>query len=158
MEEGRNKRKGLRVPVNLDVRCDLTDGSSLKAKIVNLGTEGILIKSAEPLSPGDRLTMEFLLPGTLSSLQLVGEVIYSRANEQEQDQVEDVHTAGIEFADLKEPYLGLIREYTLKMLNNEDLLRDGGILLVLEDLRSLPPEYRLKAYNILIKKGSGHFL
>ena len=158
MQEGRGKRKGLRVPANFDVRCDLTDGSSLKAKIVNLGTEGVLIKSAEPLSPGDRLTMEFLLPGTLSSLQLVGEVMYARAGENEQEQVENAHMAGIEFADLKEPYLGIIREYTLKMLNNEDLLRDGGILLVMDDLRSLPPEYRLRAYNILIKKSSGHVL
>lgn len=158
MEEGRSKRKGLRVPVNLDVRCDLTDGSSLKARIVNLGTEGVFVRSADPLNPGDRLTMEFLLPGTLNSIQLVGEVIYARAHEEEQGQVEDVHMAGIQFADLKEPYLSMIREYTLKMLNNEDLLRDGGILLVLEDLRSLPPEDRLKAYHILIKKGSGHVL
>ena len=157
MEEGRGKRKGLRVPVNLDVRCDLTDGSSLKAKIVNLGTEGVFIKSTDPLSPGDRLSIEFLLPGTLNSIQLVGEVIYVRTDEEEQDQVEDVHMAGIEFADLKEPYFGMIREYTLKMLNNEDLLRNGGILNVLDDLRNLPPEDRLKAYHILIKKGSGHF-
>ena len=56
----------------------------------------------------------------------------------------------------KEPYHGMIRDYSLKMLNNEELLRDGGILLVLDDLRNLPPEDRLKAYNILIKKGSGH--
>lgn len=158
MNEGRGKRKGLRVPTNLDVRFDLTDGSSLRGKIVNLGTEGILVKSAEPLKPGDRLSLEFLLPGTLNSIQLVGEVIYARSSEGEQGQVEDAHMAGIQFADLKEPYLGLIREYTLKMLNNEDLLRDGGILLVLDDLRSLPPEYRLRAYNILIKKSSGHVL
>lgn len=158
MEEGRSKRKGLRVPVNLDVRCDLTDGTSLKAKIVNLGTEGVFIRSADPLKPGDRLTMEFLLPGTLNSIQLVGEVIYARTHEEEEDQVEDVHMAGIQFADLKQPYLGMIRDYSLKMLNNEDLLRDGGILLVLEDLRNLPPEDRLKAYHILIKKGSGHVL
>jgi hypothetical protein len=52
----------------------------------------------------------------------------------------------------------MIRDYTLKMLNNEELLRNGGILLVLDDLRNLPPEDRLKAYNILIKKGSGHIL
>lgn len=158
MEEGRGQRKSLRVPVNLDVRCDLADGTSLKAKIVNLGTEGIFIKSADPLSPGDSLTMEFLLPGTLNSIELAGEVMYSRVHEEEQGQDEDVHVAGIQFSDLKEPYHGMIRDYTLKMLNNEELLRDGGILLVLDDLRNLPPEDRLKAYNILIKKGSGHIL
>jgi hypothetical protein len=158
MEEDRGQRKVLRVPVNLDVRCDLADGSSLKAKIVNLGTGGIFIKSADPLSPGDSLTMEFLLPGTLNSIELVGEVMYSRVHEEKQGQDEDVHVAGIQFSDLKEPYYGMILDYTLKMLDNQELLRDGGILLVLDDLRNLPPEDRLKAYNILIKKGSGHIL
>jgi hypothetical protein len=158
MEEGRGQRKSLRVPVNLDVRCDLADGSSLKAKIVNLGTEGIFIKSADPLSSGDSLTMEFLLPGTLNSIELAGEVMYSRVHEEEQGQDEGVHVAGIQFSDLEEPYYGMILDYTLKMLNNEELLRNGGILLVLDDLRNLPPEDRLKAYNILIKKGSGHIL
>ena len=157
MGEGRGQRKSLRVPVNLDVRCDLADGSSIKAKIVNLGTEGIFVKSATPLSPGDTLTMEFLLPGTLNSIELVGEVMYSRVHEEEEGQDEVVHVAGIQFSDLKEPYFGMIRDYTLKMLNNEELLRNGGILLVLDDLRNLPPEDRLKAYDILIKKGSGHF-
>jgi hypothetical protein len=52
----------------------------------------------------------------------------------------------------------MIRDYTLKMLDNEELLRDGGILLVLDDLRNLPPEDRLKAYHILIKKGTGLIL
>ena len=102
--------------------------------------------------------MEFLLPGTLNSIELAGEVMYSRVHEEEQGQDEDVHVAGIQFTDLKEPYYGMIRDYTLKMLNNEELLRDGGILLVLDDLRNLPPEDRLKAYNILIKKGSGPLL
>ena len=49
MEEGRSKRKGLRVPVNLDVRCDLTDGSSLKAKIVgsDAGTDIAVVQVEE---------------------------------------------------------------------------------------------------------------
>jgi hypothetical protein len=50
MEEGRGQRKSLRVPVNLDVRCDLPDGSSIKARIVNLGTEGIFVKSNSLIS------------------------------------------------------------------------------------------------------------
>jgi hypothetical protein len=156
MEGGRSKRKSLRVPVNLDVRLDLVAGSSLKAKIVNLGTEGIFVKSAEPLHPGEIIRLEFLLPGTLSSIQLAGEVMYSRTNEDERDG--EYHVAGIKFSGLEEPYHGMIRDYTLKMLDNEELLRDGGILLVLDDLRNLPPEDRLKGYHVLIKKGSGPVL
>ena len=157
MEGERSKRKSLRVPVNLDVRFDLVDGSSLRAKIINLGTEGIFVKSAEPLHPGESVGLEFLLPGTLNSIQLVGEVMYSRTNEEEGEDA-PYHVAGIKFSDLEEPYHGMIRDYTLKMLDNEELLRDGGILLVLDDLRNLPPEDRLKAYHILIKKGSGPVL
>ena len=156
MEEGRSKRKSLRVPVNLDVRFDLADGSTLKAKIINLGTEGIFVKSDEPLRPGESVSLEFLIPGTLNSIQLTGEVMYSRTDEDEQDA--EYHVAGIKFSDLTEPYHGMVRDYTLKMLDNEELLRDGGILLVLDDLRNLPPEDRLKGYHILIKKGSGPVL
>jgi hypothetical protein len=158
MEGGRSKRKSLRVPVNLDVRFDLADGSRLKAKIINLGTEGIFVKSAEPLHPGEKVNLEFLLPGTLNSIQLAGEVMYSRTSEDEQGGDAGYHVAGIKFVDLEEPYHGMIREYTLKMLDNEKLLRNGGILLVLDDLRNLPPEDRLKGYHILIKKGSGPVL
>ena len=156
MEGGRSKRKSLRVPVNLDVRFDLADGSTLKAKIINLGTEGIFVKSDEPLHPGESVSLEFLIPGTLNSIQLTGEVMYSRTDADEHDA--EYHVAGIKFSDLAEPYHGMVRDYTLKMLDNEELLRDGGILLVLDDLRNLPPEDRLKGYHILIKKGSGPVL
>jgi hypothetical protein len=44
------------------------------------------------------------------------------------------------------------------MLDNEELLRDGGILVVLDELRNLPPEDRLKGYHLLIKKGTGPIL
>jgi len=155
MEGGRSKRKSLRVPVNLDVRFDLADGSISKAKIINLGTEGIFVKSAEPLHPGESVGLEFLLPGTLNSIQLTGEVMYSRTEEETEGGDAGYHVAGIKFSNLDEPYHGMIRDYTLKMLDNEELLRDGGILLVLDDLRNLPPEDRLKGYHILIKKGSG---
>ena len=148
----------MRVPVNLDVRFDLGDGSSLKAKIVNLGTEGIFVKSAEPLHPGDSVSLEFLLPGTLNSIQLVGEVMYSRTNEDQHAGDGRYHVAGIKFSALEEPYYGMIRDYTLKMLDNEELLRDGGILVVLDELRNLPPEDRLKGYHLLIKKGTGPIL
>jgi len=155
MEGGRSKRKSLRVPVNLDVRFDLADGSILKAKIINLGTEGIFVKSAEPLHPGESVNLEFLLPGTLNSVQLTGEVMHSRTEEQAESEDAGYHVAGIKFSNLEEPYHRMISDYALQMLDNEELLRDGGILLVLDDLRNLPSEDRLKGYHILIKKGSG---
>jgi hypothetical protein len=158
MEDDRSKRRSLRTPVYLDVRCDLADGTSVKAKVINLGTEGIFIKSAQPIDDGADVTVEFMLPGTLNSIRVDGEVMWSRAHEGGGNRDEDLHVAGIRFRGLEEPYRSLVQDYTLKMLNNEDLLRDGGILQLLDDLRNLPPMERLKAYHILIKKGSGPVL
>ena len=148
----------MRTPVYLDVRCDLVDGTNVKAKVINLGTEGIFIKSPQPLDDGAAVTVEFMLPGTLNSIRVDGEVMWSRAHEGGRNRDEDSHVAGIKFRALEEPYRSLVQDYTLKMLNNEALLRDGGILLLLDDLRNLPPMERLKAYHILIKKGSGPVL
>ena len=158
MEEGRSEKKSLQVPVYLDVRCDLADGSTIKAKVINLGTEGIYIESPDPINVGESLEVEFLLPGTLNSIRLVGEVMWSRSPEENEAQKEDVYVTGIEFRTLEEPYRTLILDYSIRMLDNDDLLRDGGILQVLEALRSLPAADRLKAYHVLIGKGSGPVL
>lgn len=155
LEAGRSKRKSLRVPVYLPLRCDHADGAKIEAKVINLGTEGILIESSGPISVGESVAVEFLLPDTLNSLRLAGEVVWSRATEEGEDRKKDYHLAGIKFVGLDELHRALIRDFTIRMLDNEDLLRNGGILLVLDDLRNLPPKDRLKAYHILIGKGAG---
>ncbi len=155
MEEGRSKRKSVRVPVYLPLRCDGADGSTIEAKVINLGTEGILIESSGPISVGESLAVEFLLPDTLNSIRLAGEVVWSRAAEESEDREKDYHLTGIKFVDLDELHRTLIRDFTIRMLDNDDLLREGGILRVLEDLRNLPSKDRLKAYHILIGKGAG---
>ena len=158
MEGLRSRRMSLRAPVYMDVRCDLADGSTLRGKAINLGTEGIYIKSANPISVGENLEMEFLLPGTLNSLRLTGEVKWARDHDKKRDLGEELYAAGIKFENLEDPYRGMVRDYIFRMLTNEALLRDGGILRVLDDIRNLPPADRLKAYHILIKKGTGTIL
>jgi hypothetical protein len=155
MEDERSKRKSLRAPVYLDVRCDLPDGTTVKGKAINLGTEGLYLKSPEPMTVGDNVEVEFLLPGTLNSLRLNGEVMWARGVDKEENREDNFHVAGIRFENLEEPYRGMVQDYTLKMLSNEALLQGKGILRLLDDLRNLPPDERLKAYHILIKKGSG---
>jgi hypothetical protein len=155
MEDERSKRKSLRAPVYLDVRCDLPDGTTVKGKAINLGTEGMYLKSPEPMTVGNNVEVEFLLPGTLNSLRLNGEVMWARAMDKAGETGDSFHVAGIRFANLEEPYLGMIQDYTLKMLSNEALLKGEGILRLLDDLRNLPADERLKGYHILIKKGTG---
>jgi len=140
------------------LRCDRSDGSTVEAKVLNLGTEGILIESGEPIHVGESLELEFFLPATLNSVRLAGEVVWSCACNEGEDQEELQHMAGIKFTNHDELYRSVIRDYTIEMVNNDDLLRNGGILLVLDELRNLPANDRLKAYHVLIGKGSGPVL
>ena len=158
MEEGGSRRSSVRVPVRLTLRCDLTDGSTVQARVVNLGTEGILIESRDPIDVGESVEVEFLLPDTLNSIRVAGEVVWSHSSYKGVEHEQDHHVAGIKFINHDELYRSLIRDYTIRMLDNDDLLRDGGILLVLDDLRNLEANDRLKAYHILIGKGSGPLL
>jgi hypothetical protein len=152
MEKRRSKRGSLRIPVYLASHCTLADGSTIEAKVINLGPEGILIESSDPIEAGECLELEFLLPGSLNSMRLTGQVIWSRVSRPSEDQEAAFYLAGIKFTDHDELYRSLLRDYTMRMLDNDDLLRDGGILLVLEDLRNFSPKDRLKAYHILIGK------
>jgi uncharacterized protein (TIGR02266 family) len=149
MEEARGKRKGLRVPVSVEARCKISGKAPFRGRIINLSTEGIFLKTAKPVEASSRLNVEFLLPGTMSSVTVAGEVVWQKPYE---EQEERFHVTGVKFLTLKEPYRGLIREYTLTRLYDDNLVRSGGILRVLEDIRNLPSMARLKAYHILIKK------
>ena len=71
MEESRGKRKGLRVPVFVEARCQVAGKAPFRGRIINLSTEGIFLKAAEPVEASTRLTLEFLLPGTSLMLLLV---------------------------------------------------------------------------------------
>lgn len=154
-EIGRSKRAGLRIPVEFDVKCELSDFPVVMGKAVNLSTEGIFIMTAELIGIDVKMGLEFLMPATLNSIQVVGESVWSSPCKAEERLSQGT---GIRFVNLAEPYLTMIRDYSLTKLYDDEFLRREGIIQVLSDIRNLPPKYRLKAYNILIKKGSKHIL
>ena len=53
----------------------------LPAKLVDLGLGGACFELAEPFEPGERLRLEFELPGLWDRLTLHGEVAWSRSVE-----------------------------------------------------------------------------
>jgi hypothetical protein len=120
-----------------------------QGRIINLSTEGVFLQTAEPFEPSARLTVEFLLPGTKRSVTVAGKVVWQGSYEEKEERF---HVTGVKFLTLKEPYLGLIREYALTSLYDDNLVHSGGILRLLEEIRNLPSMARLKAYHILIKK------
>ena len=153
MEEGRAKRRCPRAQVYLDVRVDLKDGSAVKGKVINLSTEGICIKTDDPIFAKEEISAEFLLPDTLSSVRLGGEVVWYRFDKKSAAKKERVHFSGVRFLDLGESYRSLIRYYTLKMLHDVDMVREQGIERVLNDVLNLPSKEKKEALRILFQKG-----
>ena len=153
MKEGRGKRRCPRLPVYLDVRVDLKDGSAVRGKVINLSTEGICIKTDDPIFAKEEISTEFLLPDTLSSVCLAGEVVWYRFDRKAAAKKERVHFSGVRFLDLGESYRGLIRYYTLKMLHDVEMVREQGIERVLNDVLNLPSKEKKEALRILFQKG-----
>ena len=146
---GRSKRAGLRIPVDFDVRCELRGSSAIMGRAVNMSTGGIFIATAEPIGLEVKVNLEFLMPDTLNSIKVQGESVWSRGHK---GQTNLSQGTGIRFVGLAEPYLSLIRDYSLIKLYDEDFVRKEGIFQILSDIRNLPPLYRLKAYHILVRK------
>ena len=153
MEEGRKQRKCPRIPVYLDVRVDQQDGIVVKGKVINLSTEGICIKTDDPVFAEEEITVEFLLPDTLTSVRLGGRVVWYRYDTKTVEKKDQVHFSGVQFLNLVESYRSLIRYFTLKMLHDVELVREQGIERVLSDVLNLPPKERKTALNILTYKG-----
>jgi Tfp pilus assembly protein PilZ len=149
----RSKRTGLRVPVDFDVKCQVSGSPIFMGKAVNMSTGGIFVKTMVPIEDEARIGLEFLLPETLTSIKVQGKSVWSRPS-----CITDKHWqgTGIRFENLGDPHLNLIREYSLTKLYDDNFVRQEGIVQVLSDVRNLPPKWRLKAYNILIKKGGKH--
>jgi hypothetical protein len=152
-ETARSKRAGLRIPVDFQVRCEYGGKPTVMAKAVNMSTGGLFITTSEPIELQARLGLEFLMPATLNSIQVQGESVWSCPCA---SQEKELQGTGIKFVNLKEPYLSLILDYALSKLYDDEFVEGEGIVQLLSDIRNLPPQWRLKAYNILIKKGVEH--
>jgi len=108
-----------RVPVDFDVRCGQANGTLLKGRALNLSTGGIFIITSKPLVLGERLTVEFLLPGSLSPINIIGESVWCRSYNDEIGQINPPHVAGIKFIDVPKRYGHLIQDYILEMLSSK---------------------------------------
>ncbi len=151
-QTARSKRAGLRIPVDFQVRCEYGGNGrpTVMARAVNMSTGGLFITTSEPIELKARLVLEFLMPATMNSIQVQGESVWSRPCASQEKQLQGT---GIKFVNLKEPHLRLIRDYALSKLYDDEFVQGEGIVQLLNDIRNLPPQWRLRAYNILIKKG-----
>ena len=148
-----DRRKGLRVPVYLDVLCQFSSGTVLRCKAINLSTEGIGIKYKDAIPTNKRVIVEFSIPGTLTSIRTAGEVVWCRSHPKHGRKRSHSYMAGIKFKDLAKDCQTQLLEYVLgKVLCNEDLLKFNGIPQVMSHIRQMPPSDRLKYYHILTNR------
>jgi len=148
-----NRRKNLRAPLYIDVSFRLACGTLRRGKIINLSTGGVFIKVAEPVGSKERVTVRFFLPSISKPMQLAGEVVWSRCSFKPKPQFEVVNVMGVKFVNIKETYKRLIKNYILQAIYMDAQVRSLGILLVMGKIRKLSSADRLKAYDLLIKRG-----
>lgn len=108
-----------RVPVDFNVWCVQANGSTLEGWALKLSTGGIFIVTSEPLVPGERLVVEFLLPGSLPAINIIGESVWCRSYNDEIGLAKPPHVTGIKFIDLPKRYRHMLQDYILGMLSSE---------------------------------------
>ena len=108
-----------RVPVDFNVRCGQANGTILKGRALNLSTGGLFIITSESLVVGERLMVEFLLPGSLTPINIIGESVWSRSSSDGRGEDKPPHVAGIKFIDVPERYRHILQDYILEMLSSE---------------------------------------
>jgi hypothetical protein len=143
------------MPITSEVRCDLSGGTNVKkGKTLNVSTGGLLFKTTDWMNIRGSLTVKFNLPDTLDPVQATGTAVWCRFYYKDLNKYDPFQATGIKFTHLPERDRSLILNYTLKVLGDQDIVRTQGILHLMGDIRNLSPSERLRAYHILINKGT----
>lgn len=114
-----------RVPVDFNVRCGQASGTLLRGRALNLSTGGIFIITLEPVVLGERLSVEFLLPGNPTPINIIGETVWCRSYNDQIGRHKPPHVGGIKFIDVPEHYERLIQDYILEMLSSKSPVVPG---------------------------------
>lgn len=78
----RERRRSVRVPVQVGVRLQVKDGAALDGILLDLSQDGLEVLSSKPLHPSAPLAVEFLLPEARPQLKMQGEVAWAIPNGQ----------------------------------------------------------------------------
>jgi Tfp pilus assembly protein PilZ len=130
--DGHRPRK-LRVPVSFEVRCELGAAVILTAEASNLNDSGICIKTNDSISIKDNLILEFHLPDEPNAIKAVGEVIWCRVCQEEDQRQILSFTAGIKFLEIDTSDTNLIRRFVSEMLKKESMSGERGMDMVVTE-------------------------
>src|ERR1051326_3465024 len=101
MAEGkRDNRSATRDPVNLKVDWKV-EGHFLFENSTNISEQGIFVETKKPMEPGTMLNLQFKLPDTAGTIEVLGEVIW--VNQIRPGQTDHPNPGmGVRFVNLKE--------------------------------------------------------
>jgi len=126
--DGAERRRFVRVDVNVPIKYKRSKGEKGNVKIVNaknLGVGGLCVTVNEKLNPHDSIILEICIPTASGSMPVTarGEVIWLD-EDVKQDSKEKVRlfTAGIEFKEVASKD----RERLIKFINDFKRVRNGG--------------------------------
>jgi CheY-like chemotaxis protein len=97
----RERRRSVRVPVQVGVRLQVKDGPALDGILLDLSEDGLEVLSARPLFPSNALAVEFCLPEAKPQLKVQGEVAWAIPNGQ----------SGVRFSDLSQEQYAALRAW-----------------------------------------------
>jgi hypothetical protein len=99
------------VSISSIVVCESADSAKFVGEAYNLSTGGIALKTNYPIRIREQFAAELVVPNDKSPLMVEGKVVWRRFHGDFPGQEETLFTAGINFLDLKEPSLTIIRDY-----------------------------------------------
>lgn len=111
MDKQQTRRQSVRVSISSIVICESADLAKFVGEAYNLSTGGIALRTNYPIRIREQFAAELLVPNDDNSLRVEGKVVWRRFHGDSPGQEETLFTAGINFLDLKEPSLTIIRDY-----------------------------------------------
>jgi uncharacterized protein (TIGR02266 family) len=103
MREERRKTRRARLP-GLRVTYESAAGLTVEAEAIDIGTDGVFLRSAAPLAVGQRLSLEMSLAGEPARWSAIGRVVRTRAT----DTAEGPAGMGVKFIDVDDEFVARV--------------------------------------------------
>ena len=99
----RERRRSFRVPVQLEVKLKVENGTEMEGILLDLSEDGLDVLAAQPLCPGARISARFTLPEQSSEIEVQGEIAWANPNGE----------SGVRYIDLADNLRQTLREWVV---------------------------------------------
>ena len=99
----RERRGSFRVPVQIPVQLRVQNGTEIEGILLDLSEDGMDVLAAQPTYPSAAITANFILPESITEVEVRGEVAWANPNGQ----------SGVRFVDLAENLRSTLQTWVL---------------------------------------------